>query len=74
MKPKYTAEIQVDNNLSRRKVNLTDLKAFASEKLHQDWPLRQILLDESQELDIPTFLARLPVYLRLSKLGSRSRE
>lgn len=51
------------------KVNICALKKFAWEQLPNNWPLREILLTESDEIDISTFLARLPVYLRLSSLN-----
>ena len=71
MNPKFTAEIQVQgDSLPRKKVSLTSLKAFA-ETLPHDWPCREILMAESEELDVSTFLARLPVWLRLIKLGRR---
>lgn len=50
------------------KVNLSRLKTFALEKLPKDWPLREILLAENEEIDVSTFLARLPLYLKLSTL------
>ena len=48
-------------------VNLRPLKTFALEKL-PDSSLRDILVAEAHdELDVAAFLARLPIYLRLSK-------
>ena len=48
----------------RRKVNLQPLKAFAL-KLPSNSTLREILLLEDDELDVHTFLARMPIWLRL---------
>jgi hypothetical protein len=73
MNAESAAEIQLENSVSRTKVDMTRLKAFAMEKLPQDWPLREILLSESNDLDISTFLARLPVYLKLARLNQGGR-
>jgi len=54
--------------MSKVKVNITRLKNFALSQLPNDWVLREILLTESQEIDVSTFLARLPVWLQLSTL------
>jgi len=54
-----------------QRVNIQKLKNFALEEL-PDCPLREILLAESSnEVDIPTFLARMPIWLRLAKLQRR---
>ena len=72
MNAESAAEIQLENSVSRTKVDMTRLKAFAME-LPQDWPLREILLSESNDLDMSTFLARLPVYLKLARLNQGGR-
>lgn len=57
--------------MKAQKVNIQKLKSFALEEL-PECPLREILLAESSdEIDIPTFLARLPIWLRLAKLQRR---
>lgn len=61
-------------NQSRGKVDVRALKSFAFEKLPKGWPLREILLSDEDELDVNVFLARLPLWLRLSRVSStRSR-
>ena len=50
------------------KIHVQRLKEFAFDKLPKDSALREILLAESEELDALTFLARLPIWLRLMKL------
>jgi hypothetical protein len=54
--------------MAKKTVNISRLKTFTLQKLPQDWPLREILLAEKDELDVCTFLARLPVWLQLSAL------
>ena len=53
-----------------RYVDIRKLQA-AAEKLPLNWPVRNILLLESQEIEVSVFLARLPVYLHLLNLGGR---
>lgn len=48
-------------------IDVRPLKQFAYEKLPES-PLKEILLIEDDILDIDAFLARLPIWLRLSKL------
>ena len=48
-------------------VNIKPLKDFAFSKMPKS-ALREVLLMESDTLDIATFLARLPVWLQLAKL------
>ena len=48
----------------RRKVSLQPLKAFAL-NLPPNSALREILLLEDAELDVHTFLARMPIWLKL---------
>jgi len=54
--------------ISKGKVNISKLKKFVLENFPMDSVILQALLTEDDELDIPTFLARLPIYLKLSKL------
>ena len=55
----------------QNKVNIRKLKQFAFEKLPKNWPLREILLSEEDELEIHVFLARLPIWLRLSRITGK---
>lgn len=71
MHPESSAEIQVENSVSRTKVDMTKLKAFAAKELLQTSLLRQILLLESDTLEISAFLSRLPIWLQLLKLERR---
>lgn len=54
-----------------RSINIRTLKMFALTQMPKDQPLRDILLAENEELDIYTFLARLPIWLQLSKLNGK---
>jgi len=49
-------------------INIKKLKEFTFTQIPSDWPLREILMSESDKLDALTFLARLPVYLKLLKM------
>jgi len=66
MKAKSATEIQLATNVSKTKVNIGGLKTFAMQQLPRDWPLRELLLAESDELEISIFLARLPIWVQLS--------
>lgn len=59
--------------MSKTKINIRRLKDFAFTQLPKDWPLREILLSEEDELAIQIFLARLPVWLRLSRVSDTRR-
>lgn len=52
----------------KAKISIRKLKDFAYRELPKNWPLREILLLENEEIDVSTFLARLPLWLRLSTL------
>jgi len=54
--------------MSETKINIRRLKNFAITQLRNDWPLREILIAENEEIEVSTFLARLPVWLQLSTL------
>jgi hypothetical protein len=56
------------------RVNLARLRSFAAEALPAGSPLREILLEESDEVYTSDFLARLPIYLRLIRLEVGRRE
>jgi hypothetical protein len=49
-------------------VNISRLKDFVAEKLPVGSPLREVILGDDVELDSSIFLARLPVWLQLSRL------
>ena len=69
-------ETEASNNMlmSKGKIDISRLKKFAIESLPKDWALREVLLsEESDELDIHVFLARLPVYLKLARLNQGGR-
>jgi len=57
--------------MSKTKINIRKLKNFAFDDLPKDWPLREILLSEDDELDVSTFLARLPLWLNLIRILER---
>jgi hypothetical protein len=59
------------DRLSETKISVRRLRDFATQ-LPIDLPLRDILLAEEDEIPVSTFLARLPVWLQLSKF-KRSR-
>lgn len=49
-------------------INIRRLIEFAFTQLPRDSALREVLLAETGEIDVSTFLARVPVWLRLSAL------
>lgn len=51
-----------------RKVDIRRLREFAFTQLPKNSALRDILLAENREIDASTFLARVPIWLRLSRL------
>jgi len=55
--------------MSRTKVNIKKLKDFAYKSLPENWPLREILLSDNEEIDVQTLLARLPIWLKLLRMG-----
>ena len=55
-----------------RKIDLRPLKAFAL-KLPPNSPLRVVFLLEDEKLDVYTFLARMPVWLRLLRISEEGR-
>ena len=60
--------------IPKKLVNISKLKNFAISKLPFGSPLREVLVSEDRELDVNTFLARLPLYLRLSRLEENRRK
>ena len=59
--------------MSNTKISIRRLKSFAFSQLPKEWPLRDIILSEEDELDVRIFLARLPVWLRLSRISDTKR-
>jgi hypothetical protein len=53
---------------SSRTINISKLKVFVGEKFPTGSPLREIILNEDIDLAADIFLARLPVWLQLSRL------
>jgi hypothetical protein len=56
-------------NIVENKVNMGQLKKFACQEIPSDWPLRDVLLSQDDEVDVNTFLACLPIYLQLNRSG-----
>jgi hypothetical protein len=54
--------------MCKGKINISKLKQFALESLRPNSVLRDILLSQDDELEIQIFLARLPLFLELSKV------
>ena len=54
--------------MSKSKIDIRRLKDFAFTKLPRDSALRDILLAETEEIDVFTFLALVPIWLKLSAL------
>ena len=61
-----------ENSPRRRVIEIRRLKDFAL-KLPPNSPLRVVLLLEDDELDVQTFLARMPVWLRLLRISGEMR-
>ena len=69
----YKQNLAEHNNVrqleqSDRNVNISKLKAFVEDSLPVSSTLRTIITNEDNELSIEIFLARLPIWLQLSKL------
>jgi len=56
--------------LLRHHINMKPVKRFAAERLPES-PLKEILFLEDDTLDAYTFLARLPVWLKLINILER---
>ncbi|GEM_PF-2886439 len=55
-------------NSAKGKVEISRLKAFVEEAFPQGAPLKEILNKENAELSVDLFLARVPIWLQLSRL------
>jgi hypothetical protein len=54
-------------------ISLRVLKQFAVEKLPKDWPLREVLVTEEDEIGAIEFLAKARVWLVLLRHGQGGR-
>jgi hypothetical protein len=52
---------------------LRQIKQLASEKLPKDWPLREVLLQEKEEISPEEFLAKLQIWLTLLRFEGETR-
>jgi hypothetical protein len=57
------------NNTAESKLDISQLTRFVFQEIPQDWPLRDVLLAQKDEIDANTFLVCLPIYLQLNKSG-----
>jgi hypothetical protein len=69
MNGEYEASIKNNRLTCEQQVCLKPLKAYVTQQVPTDWPLRRVLLEENDSLDISIFLSRLPLYLRLIRMG-----
>jgi len=53
--------------MSKTKINIRRLKDFAFTKLPRSWILREIILNERDELDASEFVAKAEIWLKLTK-------
>jgi len=60
--------LEVSKRPQAPKISISKLKKSVLENFPKDWIIREVLLSENDELDVPTFLARLPIYLKLTQL------
>ena len=54
-------------------IDISRLRNFALDTLPPESPLREVLAAEANELRVDVFLARLPIWLRLSTLQKDGR-
>jgi hypothetical protein len=67
---KGTFEVKHDNivaPLASKTVNIAKLKDFVARNFPPGSPLQVIFVDEDDELSAEDFLAKLPIWLKLSK-------
>ena len=67
---KGTFEVKHDNTvapLASKTVNIAKLKDFVVRNFPPGSPLQVIFVDEDDELSAEDFLAKLPIWLKLSK-------
>jgi hypothetical protein len=60
------------NYQAKGRVNISRLRKFAIEELPRNWVLREVLIAEDEEVELSVFLARVPLWLRLSTLRGGS--
>jgi hypothetical protein len=53
--------------MSSGRVNISRLKDFAFSELPRSWILREIILNERDELDVSEFVAKAEIWLKLAK-------
>ena len=46
-------------------IDMRSLKEFALREIPPDWPLREILLAEKDEIEAGEFIVKVPIFLRL---------
>jgi len=65
-----------EDNLHKEKtekmVNMRSLKSFALAEIPKGHPLREVLLAEKDEISVSLFLARLPIWMQLSRFKKGS--
>lgn len=52
-------------------IDTSRLKDFAIDRLPHGSVLREVLITQESQMDVRTFLARLPLYLRLSRVEEK---
>jgi hypothetical protein len=55
----------------KKMIDMRSLKEFALRELPADWPLREILLAEKDEIEADEFIVKVPIFLRLSSLKNK---
>jgi hypothetical protein len=57
--------------INSRTVDISKLKAFVDDNFPPRSPLQVIFADEDDLLSVEAFLAKLPIWLKLTKLSTR---
>jgi len=58
----------------KNKVNIRPLKEFVLKRIPKNWPLREIILSEEDEIEITIFLARIGVWLKIADISAKRKE
>lgn len=53
--------------MTKTKLNIRRLRDFAFSEIPKEWILREILLSEHDELDVPEFIAKAGIWLKLAR-------
>lgn len=70
-----TAEDKMKDNAEGRRVDLLSLRKLALEKLRKRSALREVLLQERDDISAAEYLAKIPIWLALLRLeGTRNGE